>query len=71
MVYIKFMIYLFLMLYTMMYIMMYTMWYIPCGIFHESLELWLIPSKSGIYHGETFQMVYAVRTCFKLNGLMD
>jgi hypothetical protein len=34
------------------YIPWYISWYIPCGI---SLELWYIPSKSGVYHG-AFQM---------------
>jgi hypothetical protein len=38
----------------MVYIMVYTMWY-------TSLELWYIPSKSGLYHGSTFQMTRATR----------
>jgi hypothetical protein len=31
------------------YHMVYTTWYIP-------IAAWYIPSKSGIYHGATFQM---------------
>ena len=35
----------------MVYCMVYTIWYIP-------IAPWYIPSKSGIYHEATFQMLH-------------
>jgi hypothetical protein len=39
-------------IYHGIYHMVYTIWYIPIAV-------WYIPSKSGIYHGATFQMTHA------------